>query len=362
MKIGNLDIGQKLFLAPMAEVTDSSFRNACKEQGAGITFTQMVSAEGVIKNNFESLRILSFSRNEKPIGVQVLGNDTAIIGEAVKEISRLKPDLIDLNCGCSVDKVTSCNMGSALLDDPKHIGKLTRIMVDNAGDIPISVKLRLGKDRNHINVFDTTKAVEESGGSLVVIHARARNDKYDTEPDWSWIRKAKEKLNIPVVGNGTVFSPQDAKRMIEETRCDSVMVARGALGNPFIFSRYQKFIETGSDPGMPGINSVKEVLVKHINSIELDLGEVVALDRAKKQAVWYLKDYPGINLLLENVFRVRNFDSLRSLINEHTAKISCGVLGEADKTDVINKFKKKVLFWLADEKSPVEDRTHKVLK
>ncbi|MEW6654348.1 MAG: hypothetical protein AB1394_12915, partial [Bacteroidota bacterium] len=110
------------------------------------------------------------------------------------------------------------------------------------------------------------------------------------------------------------------------------------------------------------INSVKEVLVKHINSIELDLGEVVALDRAKKQAVWYLKDYPGINLLLENVFRVRNFDSLRSLINEHTAKISCGVLGEADKTDVINKFKKKVLFWLADEKSPVEDRTHKVLK
>lgn len=352
MKIGNLDIGQKLFLAPMAEITDSSFRNACKEQGATVTFTQMVSAEGVIKNNFESLRLLSFNRKEKPIGVQLLGNDPAIIGEAVKEITRLKPDLIDLNCGCSVDKVTSCNMGSALLDDPKHIGNLTRKMVDNSNGIPISVKLRLGKDRSHINIFDTAKAVQDSGGSLVVLHARARNDKYENDPDWTWIRKVKESINIPVVGNGSVFTPQDAKKMFEETGCDSVMVARGSLGNPFIFSRYHKLIETGVDPGLPKIDTVKEVLLKHINSIEFDLGEVVALDRAKKQTVWYLKDYPGINILLENVFRVRNFESLRSLINEHVLKIQNGVLGEADKVDVINKFKKKVLFWLTEDKAP----------
>jgi len=353
MKIGNLDIGQKLFLAPMAEITDSSFRKVCKEQGAGVTFTQMVSAEGVIKNNFESLRILSFNRNEKPIGVQLLGNDPSIIGEAVKEIARLKPDLIDLNCGCSVDKVTSCNMGSALLDDPGHIGKITRNMVDNAGEIPISIKLRLGKDRSHINVFDTAKAVEDSGGSLVVIHARARNDKYNTEPDWSWIRKVKEKLNIPVVGNGSVFAPSDVKRMIDETGCDSVMVARGALGNPFIYSRYRNLLEKGSDSGLPDIDTVKQVLIKHINSLEFEFGEVVALDRAKKQTVWYFKDYPGINNLLETVFKVRNFDSLRSLINEHVLKIQNGVFGEADKIDVFNKFKKKVLFWLTEDKPSV---------
>lgn len=353
MKIGNLDIGQKLILAPMAEVTDSSFRKICKEQGAGITFTQMVSAEGVIKNNFESLRILSFSRTEKPIGVQVLGNDPAIIGEAVKEISRLKPDLIDLNCGCSVDKVTSCNMGSALLDDPEHIGKIIRKMVDNSGGVPISVKLRLGKDRSHINIFETAKAVENSGGSLLVVHGRARNDKYETEPDWSWIKKVKEIVSIPVVGNGSIFTPQDVKRMLEETGCDSVMVARGALGNPFIFSRYQKLIDNGFDPGMPDIETVNDVLVKHINNIEFEFGEVVALDRAKKQTVWYLKDYPGINSLLENVFKMRNFDSLRLLINEHVHKIQSGVLGEADKVDVFNKFKKKVLFWLTEDKAPV---------
>lgn len=353
MKIGSLDIGTKLFLAPMAEVTDSSFRRICKEHGAGITFTQMVSAEGVIKNNFESLRILSFNRNEKPIGVQVLGNDPAILGEAAKEISRLKPDLIDLNCGCPVDKVITNNMGSALLDDPKMIGKIIRKMADNAGGVPISVKLRLGKDRSHINIFETAKAVEDSGGSLIFVHGRARNDKYETEPEWSWIGKVKELVKIPVVGNGSIFFPQDVKRMKDETGCDSVMVARGALGNPFIFSRYNKLVETGEDPGMPEISIVKEVLLKHINSIEFELGEVVALDRAKKQTVWYLKDYPGINFLLEKVFGLRNFDSLRELINNHAAKITSGEYGESDKVDVINKFKKKVLFWLTEDKTSV---------
>lgn len=353
MKIGSLDIGTKLFLAPMAEVTDSSFRGICKEHGAGITFTQMVSAEGVIKNNFESLRILSFNRNEKPIGVQVLGNDPAILGEAAKEISRLKPDLIDLNCGCPVDKVITNNMGSALLDDPKMIGKIIRKMADNAGGVPISVKLRLGKDRSHINIFETAKAVEDSGGSLIFVHGRARNDKYETEPEWSWIGKVKELVKIPVVGNGSIFFPQDVKRMKDETGCDSVMVARGALGNPFIFSRYNKLVETGEDPGMPEISIVKEVLLKHINSIEFELGEVVALDRAKKQTVWYLKDYPGINFLLEKVFGLRNFDSLRELINNHAAKITSGEYGESDKVDVINKFKKKVLFWLTEDKTSV---------
>ncbi|MDP2037320.1 MAG: tRNA dihydrouridine synthase DusB [Ignavibacteria bacterium] len=354
MKIGSLDIGTKLFLAPMAEVTDSSFRRICKENGAGITFTQMVSAEGVIKNNFESLRILSFNRNEKPIGVQVLGNDPAILGEAAKEISRLKPDLIDLNCGCPVDKVITNNMGSALLDDPKMIGKIIRKMADNSGGVPISVKLRLGKDRSHINIFETAKAVEDSGGSLIFVHGRARNDKYETEPEWSWIGKVKELVNIPVVGNGSIFFPQDVIKMKDETGCDSVMVARGALGNPFLFSRYNKLAETGEDPGMPEINIVKEVLLKHINSIESEFGEVVALDRAKKQTVWYLKDYPGINFLLEKVFGLRNFDSLRQLINDHAAKITSGEYGESDKVDVINKFKKKVLFWLTEDKTQIQ--------
>lgn len=348
MKIGNLDIGTKLFLAPMAEITDGSFRKICKEEGAGITFTQMVSADGVVKNNFETLRLLSFSRSEKPIGVQLLGNDPGILGEATKEISKLKPDLIDLNCGCSVDKVTTNSMGSALLEDPTALGKIIRRMRDNSNGVAISVKLRLGKDRNHINIFDTAKAVEDNGGSLVFLHARARSDKYDTDPDWSWIKKVKERLKISVVGNGSVFTPQEAKQMIDETGCDSVMIARGTLGNPFIFSRFNNFIEKGVDPGKPQIEHVKNVVLRHIKNLEQEFGDVLALDKAKKHTVWYFRYYPGIDSFLERVFRLKKLESLHGLVEEHTHSIANGEFTEPDSEQIFIKFKKKVLFWLPD--------------
>ncbi len=350
MKIGNIDIGKRLFLAPMAEVTDSPFRKICKEQGAGITFTQMVSAEGVIKNNFDTLRYLSFSRTEKPIGVQVLGNDPEILKEAAKEISKLKPDLIDLNCGCPVDKVVSCNMGSALLDSPKTIGLLVRKMVEGANGVPVSVKLRLGKDKNHINIFDTAKEVEENGGSLIFVHARTRADRYETNSDWNWIKKVKEIAKIPVVGNGSIFTPQDAKEMIESTGCDSAMVARGALGNPFIFSRFNLLMETGTEPGEPNAAIVKEVLLNHINYLETEFGELNALDKAKKNSIWYFRNYAGIDFLLSNVFGLKSLGSIRSIIEEHTTKILNNGYSESGKTDIHKKFQKKVLFWLTEEK------------
>jgi tRNA-dihydrouridine synthase B len=348
MKIGNLDIGNKLFLAPMAEVTDGSFRKICKEHDVGVTFTQMVSADGVVKNNFETLRLLSFSRSEKPLGVQLLGNDPGILGEATKEISKLKPDLIDLNCGCSVDKVTTNSMGSALLEDPIALGKIIRRMTDNSNGVAISVKLRLGKDRSHINIFDTAKAVEENGGSLVFLHARARSDKYDTDPDWSWIRKVKERMNIPVVGNGSVFTPQDAKQMIDETGCDSVMIARGTLGNPFVFSRFNELMEKGVDPGEPKVDYLKDVVLRHIKNLEQEFGDILALDKAKKHSAWYFRTYPGIDSFLGNVFRLRSLESLRELVEGHTHAILNGEFTENDSEQIFIKFKKKVLFWLPD--------------
>lgn len=349
MKIGNLDIGNKLFLAPMAEVTDSSFRKVCKEHGAGVTFTQMVSAGGILKNNFETLRLLSFNRLEKPIGVQLLGNDPSILGEATKEISKLKPDLIDLNCGCSVDKVTSNNMGSALLEDPVALGKIIKRMSDNSNGVPISIKLRLGKDRNHINIFETAKAVEDNGGSLLFLHARARSDEYDTDPDWSWIRKVKEKISIPVIGNGSVFTPVDAKKMIDETGCDSVMIARGALGNPFIFSRFTSLVENGKDPGHPNLEYVKRIILHHIKNLENDFGEFLSLDRAKKHSIWYLRFYPGIESFLEKVFRLKSLESLYMLIEEHVQSVLNDEFRSSDSELIFTKFKKKVLFWLAEE-------------
>ncbi len=349
MKIGNLDIENKLFLAPMAEVTDSSFRKIAKEFGAGITFTQMVSAQGVINNNFETLRLLSFSRDEKPIGVQILGNEPDILGDAVKDIVKLKPDLIDLNCGCPVDKVVTNNMGSALLDDPKTMGKLIKKMVDSSSGVPISVKLRLGKDKGNINIFETARVAEENGASVLFVHARTRADKYESDPDWHWLNKVKESVGIPVVGNGSIFSPQDAKEMIDLTGCDSVMVARGALGNPFLFDRFNKLISTGLDPGQPNADIVCDTLLKQISYMEREFGEPNSIDKAKKNSIWYFRFYPGIDQFLEKVFSLNNLFSIRSLIEEHTQNILNGNLKITKLSEINIKFKKKVLFWLADE-------------
>lgn len=348
MKVGNLDIGKKLFLAPMAEVTDSSFRKICKELGSGLTFTQMVSALGVIKNNFETLRLFSFSRSEKPIGVQILGNDAGIIGEAVKEISKMGPDLIDLNCGCPVEKVTANNFGSALLDDPKTIGKIVRRMVDSSNGIPISIKIRLGKDKTHINAIENAKEFENNGGSLLFVHARTRADKYDIEPDWPWIKKVKDSVSIPVVGNGSLFTPADVKEMIETTGCDSAMIARGALGNPFLFSRFNQLMENGTDPGAPDFSVVVETILNHIKNLELEFGEIVALDKAKKHTIWYFKNYSGVDSLLAKVFSIKDLNALRTLIKDQ-AELGSAKLYNGDDLEISKKFQKKVLFWLADE-------------
>lgn len=349
MKIGNLDLGNKLFLAPMAEVTDSSFRKIAKEYGAGLTFTQMVNALGAIRSDFETLRHLSFNRSEKPIGVQVLGNDPEILGEAAKEISKYKPDLIDLNCGCPVERVVCHNMGAALLDDPKRIGTIVKKMVDSSDGVPVSVKVRLGKDKSRINIIDIAKSAESHGASLIIIHTRTRADKYDSDPDWSWLRKVKENIQIPIVGNGSLFTPQDIKKMIDETGCDSAMVARGALGNPFIFNRYNNLVNNGIDPGIPDIKFVKEVLIKHINLLIAEYGELLCFDKAKKQTIWYFRTFPGIEQILDKVFTSSSTNELFSIIDYHTNNILSGIYNHHSNDEINKKFKKKVLFWLTEE-------------
>lgn len=349
MKIGSLDIGSKLFLAPMAEITDSSFRKICKEHGAGFTFTQMVSAAGIIKNDFETLRNLSFHKSEKPIGIQILGKDPDIIADAVKEISKLKPDLIDLNSGCPVSKVTSYLMGAALLDDPKTLGKIVDSMVKSSNGIPISVKVRLGKNYKKINVIEVAKAIEDNGGSLIFIHARTREEKYDEMPHWEWIKYVKEKVNIPVIGNGSLFQPDDVKKMLYETKCDSAMIARGAIGNPFIFERYNSLVEKGYDPGEPTIDEVKNVLLKHVCFMEEEHGEIKCIDKVKKNIIWYFMKYPGIEYLIQHTFSLQNLSSLKSIINEHAEKIKNNYYMPDHNLNLHSKFKKRILFWLENE-------------
>ena len=348
MKIDSLDLGHKLLVAPMADVSDAPFRKISKKHGAGLTFTQMVSADGVVKNNFDTLRLYSFGRDEKPIGVQLLGRDPAIIGEAVSELSKVKPDLIDLNCGCPMEKVTSKGMGASLSDDPQLLARIVKSMVSAAGEIPVSVKLRLGKDHSNINITDSIKVVEDNGASLVIVHARTSSDSYQTDSNWDWLKKVKENVSIPLVGNGSCFSPQDAKDLMDTTSCDSVMIARGALGNPFYFSRFNSLMETGLDPGEPDIEEVVKVTIEHINLLVQEFGEINAFERAKKQTVWYLKNYPGISSLLDNIFKSKSISELEELILTHEKSIKSGKLEQENIFEINTRFKNKVLFWLSE--------------
>lgn len=346
MKLGKLDLGNKLFLAPMADVSDAPFRQVAKKYGAGLTFTQMVSAKGIVNNEFDALRLFAFARDEKPIGVQLLGNDPDYLAQAVTEIKSYKPDVIDINCGCPVDKVTKHNLGAELMDDPVLIGKLVKAMASASDDIPISVKLRLGKSENRINILENAQIAQENGASLLILHARSRNTRYGDEPSWEWIKKVKESVDIPVVGNGSLFAVKDIIKMIDETNCDSVMIARGAFGNPFIFSRYNEFLKTGIDPGEPSFEEIEKVATHHCNLLEREYSDRVAVIKAKKNIIWYYKNYDGIDSLISKIMSAKSIDNEIEIIHDHTEKLKSGYYPPADHELIKQKFSERVLFWL----------------
>lgn len=354
MKIGNLDLGHKLLVAPMAEISDSAFRIISKEYGAGLTFTQMVSAKGVVKNQFETLRLLSFPKYEKPIGVQLLGNNADYLRGAANELKQFQPNVIDFNCGCPVSRVTKLCMGAHLLDDPVNLGKLVKALVDAAGNIPVSVKLRLGKDPGKINIMDTAKAAEDNGASFITIHSRLKSDRYDQPSRWDYIAKVKEQIAIPVVGNGSVFTPQDAKELIEQTNCDSVMVARGILGNPFLFKRFNELMESGKDPGEPTPEEIKTVALKHLKLLVAEYGIQSGVNKVKKHIIWYYMKQPGIDLLINKLFACKEVAQLEELIEKHTLKIMNDNYPEADSNEIFKLFSYKVQFWLSEMTSEVK--------
>lgn len=348
LKIGKLDIGEKLIVAPMAEISDAPFRRICKEFGAGVVFTQMVSAEGVKNANFETLRLLTFHKSEKPIGVQLLGKDPEILGRAVKELLKISPDWIDLNCGCPVSKVVNNGMGASILDDPKLLEKLISAMKKNAGDIPITIKMRLGKNKSNINVIENSKIAEENGASAIIIHARTREERYEFHADWEWIKKVKESVSIPVIGNGSIFTPMDAIKMKKETGCDGVLTARGVIGNPFLLERYNQLIETGVDPGTPNPEKVKKICLKHVDFIFKEYGEIAALDRAKKTIIWYFRHLNGIDLLLERIFSIKSINGLLEYIELHSEEIAQGNFSDEIVNEIDKKFKDRIVFWNSD--------------
>lgn len=348
MKIGNLDIGKRVLLAPMADITDTPCRTIAKKYGAGLTFTQMVSAKGVVENNFVTLRLLAFSRGEKPIGAQLLGNDPDIIGRAVVDLSKYSPDVIDLNAGCPVPKVTSNNFGASIMEDAKLLGRLVASMSKHSKDIPVSIKVRLGWNKNKISVLENAKVAEDSGASMIIVHTRTRDSRYDQEADWEWLGKIKETVKIPVVGNGSLFEPQDIHAMLEQTGCDSVMIARGALGNPFLFKRYNELVETGQDPGEPGIEELRDTVIEHINLAIKDAGEKIGINKVKKHIIWYFRNLSGTDEIINNIFAINSASELIDFIELHCERLRSGEFENYENKYNNKNFLRKVQYWLED--------------
>lgn len=337
----------------MVEVTDAPLRQICREYGAGLTFTQMISAKGIFENSFYSLKALAFNRSEKPIAIQLIANEPDYLKRAIKEVKSLQPDLIDLNCGCSVPQVCKFGLGAAILDDPILLAKLVKSMVESAGDIPVSIKIRLGRDKNNITVMRNAKIIEENGASLMNIHARTRNQSYLELPDWSWIKRVKEEVNIPVMGNGNLFEPEDCINLINETGCDFVFIARGALGNPFIFKRFNALLETGVDPGPPTVDEVGTVALRHLKLNIKDSGEELGIKKARKNLIWYFRFYNGITHLINTIFTIDNAASVEQFILDHIEKIRNNNYPEENFDKITKSFNERVLFWL-NNNQPVE--------
>jgi len=308
----------KILLAPMAGVTDKTFRQICKEMGADLTYTEMVSAKALQFKNKKTKKLLHMSDDEKPAGVQIFGSDPNIMTEMAKEITGDYGDdikLVDINMGCPAPKITNNGEGCALMKDIKLAGKIV-YAVKNAIDIPLTVKFRKGFDETHINAVDFAKACEENGADAITIHGRTRNQFYSGKADLEIILKVKQSVNIPVIGNGDIFSAEDAKNMFDKTEVDAVMVARGSMGNPFIFREIKEYLKTGQPPEKPSVEEKLDVFLTQAHRMVEDKGEKLGIVQMRKHGAWYVKGLKHAAKVREKLVRINTLLELEAVIKE----------------------------------------------
>lgn len=322
MKIGNVFIDGKVILAPMAGVCNSAFRKICKEMGCALVCAEMVSDKGMVYNSKKTQDMLYFEEAERPISQQIFGSDKETFQKAAKMVYEIMhPDIIDINMGCPVPKVAvKSQAGSALLKNPELIYEIVSAIVATV-PVPVTVKIRSGWDFNSINAVEVAKICEKAGASAITVHPRTRSQLYSGKADLDIIKKVKENVSIPVIGNGDIKDIESAKHMLEYTKCDAIMIGRGVLGNPWLIKEIDTYLKTGKIIDKPTFQERINMCYKHLDYLLKIKPERIAILEMRSHTAWYIKGMPGYKEVQNQVFKAKNIEEFTQTLDNYSKKL-----------------------------------------